>query len=378
MPKKDTTSSEHNQSAFKHLFNQALITRIIKSLRQVFPTFDQKLFKTHLKNIETLEMKARVHLIRDALNATLPDDYPDALKIVLESVKDEGLKGFAIWPYTEFIQKYGLDHRNLSLRALKTLTPLFTAEWAVRPFLRTTPNETLNWLKRCASDRNPHVRRWASEGSRPRLPWGERLNLFITDPRLTLPILEILKHDTELYVRKSVANHLNDVTKDNPTLVIETLKRWKHEATPTQRPGIEWIIRHALRTLIKSGDREALKLIGVAQNARIKIRQFHADNQSVRMGGRIAFAFTVHSSSPRPEKIVIDYIIHYLRANGKLSPKVFKLKSLTIAAGSRIQLKGNHHFREVTTRSHYPGKHLLEIQINGKVVKRVAINLCAK
>jgi 3-methyladenine DNA glycosylase AlkC len=375
MPRTEKEPTVQNESAFKHLFNQTLITRIVKALQGAYPTFNQKQFKIHIKGIEKLEMKARVHLLRDAMAATLPTHYPAALKILLESTTSGALKGFDIWPYTEYIQKYGLDHHALSLHALKTLTSLFTSEWAVRPFLRTAPGETLSWLEKCAKDRNAHVRRWASEGSRSRLPWGERLNHLIAHPKLTLPILESLKHDPELYVRKSVANHLNDISKDNPTLVINTLKRWLKEARPDQRPRIDWILKHALRTMIKSGDRNALELIGVAPDAPVVISQFRIDREKVTLGERVGFTFVVHSKSQRPEKLVVDYIIHYLRANGKHSAKVFKLKTISLPAKARVPITGKHHFREVTTRTHYSGEHRLEIQINGRILKKVTIQL---
>lgn len=373
--KSEINTDLDNPNAFKHFFGPALILRMANAIKTVHPKFNTKRFKKSLSDLNRLEMKARVQLIRDVLAQELPQKFPDALKILLDSTKSAKLTGFDIWPYTEFVQSFGLKHQSLSLNALKKLTSLFTAEWAVRPFLNQEPTKSLAFLLRCSKDSNVHVRRWASEGSRPRLPWGQRLNKFITNPELTLPILEQLKYDPELYVRKSVANHLNDISKDNPKVTLEVLKRWLSTTPEKHKVKIEWIVKHALRTLIKAGDVTALKLVGVKTNAPVKLVSFKADKNSLKVGEHFNFDMTVMSSSTKSEKLIIDYIVHYMRANGKLSPKVFKLKNILLSAKTKTSITGKHHFREVTTRKHYPGKHRIDIQINGKVVKSQVLQL---
>jgi 3-methyladenine DNA glycosylase AlkC len=375
MPQKQVKISPDDSNAFKHMFGPEHLKRLATALYQVHPPFNQKKLTTLSRELSTLEMKPRVQLIRKTLKAALPEKFPSALKILMQSVEAGNLKGFDLWPYTDFIQTYGLNHTKLSLDALKKLTIRFTSEWAVRPFLAKKTSATLAYVLQCAQDKNAHVRRWASEGSRPRLPWGERLNLFIEKPTLTFKILETLKYDTELYVRKSVANHLNDVSKDHPELVTKLLSRWRRNAPAIHHKKIDWIISHALRTLIKQGNPGALKLIGVSAKTEVKLKLFSFEKSTYSLGDKLNFSFILESSSKSSQKLVIDYVIHYMRANDKRSAKVFKLKNIEIAAQQSILIAKSHHLRKVTTRVHYSGMHLLEVQVNGVVVKSCKWNL---
>lgn len=359
--------TDENENAFKHRFGKELLKEMAKNISAVYPEFPSRKFLTLFKKLVVLEMKPRVHLIRDELKLFLPDSYPAALKILLASFKKGKMEGFILWPYTEFIQEFGLDYPEMSLEALKEITKNFTSEWGVRPFLRLYPESTLAFLLKCSLDKNVHVRRWASEGSRPRLPWGERLYLFIKKPKRTLPILENLKFDDELYVRKSVANHLNDITKDHPKLVVEILKKWQKLAKKEEdKKKLDWITRHALRTLIKNGDRGALALIGVSSEPKVVVKELSLNKEKIKMGETLSFRFALKSSSKIPQKIVVDYIIHFVKASQSTSGKVFKLKTLELAAKETIIIEKKHHLRPITTRVYYPGKHALEIQINGK------------
>jgi len=367
-----------NENAFKHLFNKALLNRLAESLGAAYPAFDRKAFLRLEQSLAPLEMKARVNLIRDALKSLLPSAYPAALKILERSMTDGTLEGFALWPYAAFIEAYGLGHVKPSLRALATLTPLFTAEFAVRPFLKNHPAETLAFLQDCAGSRSEDLRRWASEGTRPRLPWGMRLHDFIERPETTLPILEALKFDEALYVRKSVANHLNDIAKDHPALVLKTLKRWqKSAATPTEEKHIGWITRHALRSLIKAGDPGALALIGVQHGAAVTLDRFKLAARRLKVGDSLVFDFTLTSVAKETQKIVVDYILHFVKSNGKTAPKVFKLKTCSLPAGAALPIGRKHPLKRITTREYYPGRHALEIQVNGRVLGRLEWDLTA-
>lgn len=369
--------SQTNPAAFKHLFNQELLKRMAKALQKVYPPFDSQGFKALMPSLEALEMKARVRLIRDELKKRLPEEYAKAVAILFQSIKEGSLSGFDLWPYSDFIQTYGLNEPELSLQYLRELTPLFTSEFAVRPYLRLYPSETLAYLKDCAEDSNVHVRRWASEGTRPRLPWGERLQSFIQDPAQSLPILERLKFDPELYVRKSVSNHLNDIAKDHPAFVIQLLRRWKSQAkgSSEQSAKLDWIIKRSLRSLIKSGHPEALALLGVDVDAKVRLAKFTINKRSFQMGEQIEFSFNLQSLAQSPQKLVVDYIMHFMRANGKTAPKVFKLKNLLLPAGAKIAIAKVHQLKEVTTRTYYPGRQFLEIQINGLVHHRTSWKL---
>jgi 3-methyladenine DNA glycosylase AlkC len=364
-------SADINPDALKHLFGKMLLTRMGRAIGSVYSSFDELALTQLFSTFGDLEMKARVFAIRNELKRQLPANYPRALKILLKSIRKETLRGFDLWPYTEFIQTWGLGHWQLSLDALKILTVPFTSEFAVRPFLVAHPRETLNYLLDCAREKNPHVRRWASEGTRPRLPWGERLTEFIKDPTPTFPILEALKYDAELYVRKSVSNHLNDITKDHPERVTARLARWKKKAPAEHVKKIDWIIHRSLRSLIKKGNPDALKLIGISQTAVPTLVNFKMLKKVVRVGEKLSFSFLLKSATTQPQKVLIDYLIHFNRANKTTSPKVFKLKTVVLNQTQTLRLEKKHSLKKITTRVFYAGTHFLEIQINGVVVHRV-------
>lgn len=357
-----------NPDAFKHWFNEALVTRISNSLKKAYPEFNAKSFLKVVPKLAALEMKPRVHFIRDAMFAELPQDYLKALSILLKSAEVGNLKGFELWPYTEFIQHHGIKHVDESLEALYVLTSKFTAEFAVRPFLVGHPKKTFARLKKWASDDNEHIRRWASEGTRPRLPWGMKLHASIVDPKPGLEILEKIKFDDSLYVRKSIANHLNDITKDHPDLVIATLKAWQKKVTAKDKAKLEWIQKQALRTLIKKGYKPALDVMGFGAKAEVKLGELKLNKKKFSEKDILVFELELVSKCAKPQVLAVDYIIHYQKANQKSSPKVFKLKVFELKPKEVFTLKKNHSLKPVTTRRHYAGLHRLEIQVNGKVL----------
>lgn len=357
-----------NPKALKHIYNTTLLQTLASEIAEVYPPFDQKRFLTIRTELLKLEMKDRLRLIRDQLKKTLPQDYSLAVEIILKSTTSGRLKGFSIWPYTEFIQTYGLVHSEVSLRALKQLTTLFTSEWAVRPFINQNLKFTLDFLKQCALDSNHHVRRWVSEGTRPRLPWGERLQIFIEKPELTCKLIEPLIFDPELYVRKSVANHLNDISKDNPEYVIQVLQKWNLKAkSDQQKEKLNWIKKQALRSLIKLGHKESLKLVGFSNSVRIQMDRFKIKNKNIKMGDAVEFEFELVSLSSKPQKIIIDYVLHFVKSNGKTAPKVFKFKNLNLKPKERLSLKKSHSIKKITTRTYHSGEHRLQLQINGQI-----------
>lgn len=361
----NVTKEETNERALKHLLGQALLQRLSTALVQVYPSFDKDYFLSLMPALKPLEMKARVQFLSQELQKLLPKEYKQALKIILHSTENSELKGFDLWPYTEFVQTYGLDEFESSLHALKTLTTLFTAEWAVRPFIKHYPQETLNFLNECARDKNVHIRRWASEGTRPRLPWGERLS---TDPSTALAILEELKFDEELYVRKSVANHLGDIAKVDPDLVLNLLGRWKQGAGQEHKSKIEWLLRHSLRSLIKKGHVGSLALLGLSQEIAVEIKQFKIQQIHIKVGDELKFEFELHSQAAHSQKLVVDYLIHFVKANNSRTSKAFKLKTFELSAQETRKLQKRHSCKKISTRIYYPGLHLLEIQVNGLIV----------
>jgi 3-methyladenine DNA glycosylase AlkC len=356
-----------NPNAFKHWIGDVLLGRLAGEIDRAKPGLDTRRLTALTPQLAPLELKDRVRLVRDTLREILPPRYPQALTILLKVARQPALKGFDLWPITEFVQAYGLGDFDRSLQALHQLTQRFTAEFALRPFLRQHHARTFAVLERWARDTNHHVRRAASEGSRPRLPWGERVPALIEDPRPGLAVLEILRFDPELYVRKSVANHLNDISKDHPAVVVATLRRWQREAGAPQRAHVQWTVRHALRGLIKQGHPGALRMIGASHRADVAVRDFTLTRKRLRVGDTLHFTLAVESTSTSPQRVVVDYILHFVNASGSHGVKVFKLKTFELPGKGRVELSKSHSLKPITTRTYYPGEHRLQIQVNGTV-----------
>ena len=353
----------------RDVFNEKVVNQLAESLERVWRGFDGKRFRQSIHSkLKSLSFSERSSLICDTLWEYLPKDYPQALEFILKALPPEipscevtGYDGFIVLPQNDFVAKYGLDHYDLSMRALYQMTKRFTAEGAIRAFIQKHPERTLAILAKWAEDDNCHVRRLVSEGTRPRLPWTMQLKSFIENPRPVLSLLEKLKTDPELMVRRSVANNLNDIAKDHPDLVVKTLNRWRK----ISNEGTQWLIRHAARTLVKQGNREVLAVLGYNSNVRIAVSRIKLDKSVVKVGDNLNFLFEVKSTSKHAQDLVIDYVIHHVRANGKLTPKVFKLTQKNLKAGESLQVSKKHSFRRISTRKYYTGRHLLEIQING-------------
>lgn len=372
MPKKEASS----ENAFKNWISAEVVADIAAHVSHHDKNFSVTEFKALAKKLEPLELKARIQLLREGLYQGLNKDFKKALSILLKATLKPAdgvfpLRGFALWPFTDFIQTYGLKHTDESLKALYQLTPLFTAEFAVRPFLNTHPKATYLFLQKCAADKNEHIRRWASEGSRPRLPWGEQLKGAVANPESGLKILEALKYDDAEYVRKSVANHLNDISKDHPELALKTATRWLKESPAKQKDKIRWIVRHGMRTLLKKGDARALKLLGF--EGKVQMKSFKVNRKVVGIGESFEFEFQL--SAERDTKAMVDYVLHHQKANGKTTPKVFKLTVKELKAGKILFVRKKHSFRLVTTRAYHPGLHSIEIMVNGHRLGKIDFKL---
>jgi len=373
--KNNPSVKEENPSAFKHWISEALFGRIADSLKEVYPDFNRREFVKITPRLVPLELKDRVRLIRDQLYVLLPGDYPKSLEILLASMRLGKLKGFDLWPYSDFVQTHGLKDLRISLKALQEMTAVFSSEFAIRPFILQHPKKTMAFLTRASRHKDVNVRRWASEGSRPRLPWGAKLAPFVEDPSATLPILEALKFDEELYVRKSVSNHLNDIAKDHPDMVLKILQRWVGEAGEKHRTKIDWIIHRSLRNLIKAGHPKALKLVGANHAVQVQVAGLRLQKQKFKMNEKIEFSFHIKSTSRTAQKVVIDYIIHHVKSNKETAPKVFKLKNLILAPGQKLEIIKKHPLKPITTRKYYSGEHGLEIQVNGKIYAKTLWSL---
>jgi 3-methyladenine DNA glycosylase AlkC len=356
---------------FKYYYGAELAQQLAGRIQTVYPSFDAGAFVARIAGqVESLELKARVSVIAAALREYLPPAYPEALDILRsmlgpELTDEQGMfnEGYHLMPVAHFVEIYGIEDFDASLPMLYEITKRFSSEFAIRPFLVRYPARTLDLLHQWAHDANPHVRRLVSEGTRTRLPWATRLRIFIDDPAPVLALLEHLRDDPSAYVRKSVANNLNDLMKDHRDLVLALLTRWHADASP-ERMGI---IRHALRNLVKQGDPEALRLLAV-DAPRVTLARLDLSHAGIRLGETLTLTLELHSDSPADQEIIVDYAIHFVKANGKTQPKVFKLRTLTLPARDTLTLRKQHALKPVTTRRYYAGRHRLDVQVNGVVL----------
>lgn len=346
------------------LLKNFIDTQVVNSLATEISKHDKQFSPSQFKKLildsswKSRELKQRIRNISETLGKTLSGNYKKQIK-TLEKVAPTctGLKGL-IFP--DFVEVHGMDDFDTSLEALKVFTPFSSAEFAIRRFIVADTDKTMKQMVSWSKDKNEHVRRLASEGCRPRLPWSFPLKMFKQDPSQTLRILENLKDDPSLYVRKSVANHLNDISKDHPDLVLQLAKKWIGKSENT-----DWILKHALRTLLKKGDQRALALFGVGKVKNVFARHLSLTQKAYVIGTHLEFLTTIDNKNKKPVSLRLEYAIHFLNKNGSLSKKVFKLSEKTCAPGS-IELRRRHSLKQMTTRKHNPGIHQLDIIINGE------------
>jgi 3-methyladenine DNA glycosylase AlkC len=352
----------------KNMYNERSVTALGEAIRANYPAFDLAAFKTAVfdPDWESRELKQRMRHIATSLRPFLPDDYGAALAVLRQALPLLNEQSFEKMVFPDFVEVFGLDDYDTSIPALEYFTQFMSAEFAIRPFIQHYPQQTMKQMLAWSRHEHPGVRRLASEGCRPRLPWGMGLPALKADPSPILPILEHLKNDESESVRRSVANNLNDISKDNPSVVIATLQRWQADDSDE----IRRITSHALRTLIKQGHLAALELLGYPSGAAIAIHDFTIEPDVVPFNGRLTFSFEIVSESDRPQDLIIDYVVHLMRANGKQTAKVFKLAKKTIQPGEVLSIRKNHSFAPVTTRVYYPGDHAIELKINGRLFQR--------
>jgi 3-methyladenine DNA glycosylase AlkC len=368
--KAETTFSLKDQ-----LFNKEKVAYLAYLLRKSWNRFPHTHFeKTVLEEFPSLELKQRIYKITDVLGEILPSEYPRALEIIIDALpapcdpnlSDNDFGDFIFEPLNQYVARHGLTKQHLtrSLRALRILTQRFSAEFAVRPFLRTFEEETLEAVKIWTQDPHYHVRRLASEGIRPNLPWGEKV---LIEPRKVVRILETLHRDSTRYVTRSVANNLNDISKYDPSLVCTTLEKW-NKAKKQSDAELQYITKHALRTLTKQGYIDALRIQGINNSVLPRIVS-HLAPLRVRVGESAYFEFEVHPKESG--RFLIDFILHY--PSGK--EKVFKGKCLHLTGNNPTKITKRIPFKPMTTRTLTEGLHTLQLQINGKRGEKFSFKL---
>lgn len=354
----------------KEMFNRAYFERLAKELGTVAPKIQRAvLVKDLLKGNEARELNARMRHASTTLRVHLPADFRKAVGI-LKDLAPRMPNGYTALLYPDFVGQFGLEEHVLSLDALKYFTSFGSSEFAVREFFRRDPKSTLKVMRQWAEDESEHVRRLASEGSRPRLPWSFRLDAVLKDPKLTTPILERLRTDDSLYVRKSVANHLNDFSKDHPMYMVDLLRSWDRK-----HPHTAWIAKHASRTLIKAGNTDALALFAFSSNVKVRVDELTLSPKRIKLGDTLEFSFTVTCEAARSQQLVIDYAIHYRKANGGTSKKVFKLKEAELGPRASLRFTKRQRIVDFSTRKHYAGEHMVEVMVNGRVTATASFSL---
>lgn len=372
---------------FKARLNPTVVARLADRLAAISPEFPRDSFFTHaVEALETLELKARCEQIARALASALPQSFEAACELLLAAIEsprpahfggkpwteqeteapDERLRGFALMPITRCVALRAgaaIEHLDLALETLRRMTGYFSSEFDIRPLLAAHPTRAWPIIMGWTTDSDPHVRRLASEGTRPRLPWAPQIPALLQDPEPGLSILDALIDDPALYTRRSVANHLNDISKDHPERALEIARVWLKSPTTNRI----WVVRHALRTRLKAADPEALRLLGYSPDAPVRLTHFKVD-PSVPWSGQLAFECTFENAGEQPIPVRLDYVVHFMKASGKLSPKVFQLATRRLSPAGEAAYQRRQDFRPISTRRYHPGAHRLEVRVNGRVV----------
>lgn len=327
--------------------------------------------------VEGLEILERVTVFAQGLREQLAGDYVGVVGRVVEKLGPELAEGegyfnhaFHLWPVSRFIELYGLDEPEASLDAIEALTKSFTGEWAVRPYLERYPNLTMSRVYQWAGSDSHNVRRLASEGIRPRLPWAKVYTPFVADPTPILPVLDRLYADASLFVRKSVANNLNDIGRTHPELALATATRWA--ASGTRRAT--WVVERGLRGLIKRGHSEALELVGFSAPSAITATRPEFP-RAVAIGEKATLSATLTNTGDSPANVLAEYRVHFLKKNGTQQPSVFRLGKFTLAPGETRVVTKTHLFRVISTRTYYPGAQSISLVINGREGELVEFEL---
>ncbi len=351
----------------KEMYNKDFINELSHYCSLHISDFNSNLFSLNIfnKNWKNLELKERIKHIAFCLNSQIKTSTPEALKTVANisenistSLQKEDTFEYIV--LADYVEVYGTEHPEASFAAMEKITVLASCEFAIRPFILKYPEKSFEQLNIWSKHKHASVRRLSSEGCRPRLPWGMGLAPLKKDPTAIFPILEHLKDDSSLYVRRSVANNLNDISKDHPQKIIELLSLWNGKSAERN-----WLVKHAARTLLKQGNPEILTLFGYGDRKKLEVKNFNIKNPIVTIGEALAFEFSVTNKSTSTQKIRLEYFIHFLLANGKLSKKIYKISERELQPLETLNYERKQSFKIISTRKYYPGTHQITLVING-------------
>lgn len=353
---------------FKNVFNKEFFTNFTTSIQSINSRFDADSFlkSIFIEDWEEKELKQRMRHATIVLNEHLEGDFTSKADLIIQLIPtlqayENSANSLAYLFLPDFIEVYGIDDFETSFKAFETITPLISCEFAVRPFILKYEKEAIKQMTLWTRHKNHHLRRLASEGSRSRLPWGMAIPSFKKDPSPVLPILDALKNDASEYVRKSVANNLNDVSKDNPELYLEILKKWSGKTNNTDK-----ILKHASRTLLKQGNQTVLVVFGLGASDSVIIENFKIDTPAIQIGDYLAFSFDVLNKEDSARTLRLEYAVYYQKANQTLSKKVYKISEKEYPKLSKTSVNRRQSFKPITTRVFHHGLHKLSIIINGK------------
>ena len=344
----------------KNMLNPVSLREFAEAIKKEYSSFkvEEFLKSTMDETWEDLELMARGRQVTKKLAKYLPSNYKDAIKIIDKVITK--YDGFALLSFNDYVEQFGQDEENLdiSIDALGRYTEYASSEFAVRPFIIKYEDKMMKQMYAWSKDKNEHRRRLSSEGCRPALPWAMGLPKYKEDPTPILPILEELKEDESLYVRKSVANNINDISKTRPDIALKIAKEWYGKNDKT-----DWIVKHACRTLLKKGDPKALALFGFGDNTSVEVKDFKINKKTLKIGEDIAFSFNI--STKKATKVRLEYGIDYVKATGKRNRKIFQLSESSFKANEKKDYTRKHSFEDVSTRKHHKGLHSVTLIVNG-------------
>jgi 3-methyladenine DNA glycosylase AlkC len=352
-------------TALKDHVDASLVRTLADALAASDPSFPRDEFvAAACAGLESLELKARIRHIADVLQTVLPTEVPPVVAAIDGTLATGALDGWSAWPLAEVAGRLGPRDPVAVLPLLARLTPVMSCEFALRPCLAAHPELTFEHLERWVDDVDEHVRRLVSEGTRPRLPWGERLRTLQADPSPAIRLLDRLRDDPAEYVRRSVANHLGDIAKDHPDLALATAQRWTDEGGD----HVHEVVRHGLRTLVKAGDPTALALLGYDADAAVVLRGFTVEPARIPIGGTVQVCVDLAADGSEPIPVVVEYVVTFLGPRGPRKPKAFRLAERVLAPGEEVRLQRRHRFDHASIRTLHPGTQPVTVQVNGRAL----------